>query len=138
MVEEYQEVFNLRSTYHIAEFFFLESFLNRPSKICNIFGPSLLCEANKGRWCSQKISCSLRSSKITSWKLTTPPILFWVGIFLGITWGILLVMNYQVFIGIYHTWRIIPGLGYVVKNHGYHKSPKDRLVGPLPNGLNSS
>ena len=34
------------------------------------------------------------------------------------------------------TWRIIPGLGYVVNNHGDHKSPKDRVVVPLPNGLN--
>ena len=34
------------------------------------------------------------------------------------------------------TWRIIPGLGYVVNNHGDPKSPKDRVVGPLPNGLN--
>ena len=25
--------------------------------------------------------------------------------------------------------------GYVVNNHGDHKSPKDRVVGPLPNGL---
>ena len=33
------------------------------------------------------------------------------------------------------TWRIIPGLGYVVHKNGDHKSPKDRLVGPLPNGL---
>ena len=33
------------------------------------------------------------------------------------------------------TWRIIPGLGYVVNNHGDRKSPKDRFVGPLPNGL---
>ena len=34
------------------------------------------------------------------------------------------------------TWRIIPGLGSVVNNHGDRKSPKDRVVGPLPNGLN--
>ncbi len=26
-------------------------------------------------------------------------------------------------------------LGYVVNNHGDRKSPKDRVVGPLPNGL---
>ena len=32
------------------------------------------------------------------------------------------------------TWRIIPGLGYVVNDHGDRKSPKDRVVGPLPNG----
>ena len=33
-----------------------------------------------------------------------------------------------------YTWIIIPGLGYVVNSHGDHKSPKDRVVGPLPNG----
>ena len=32
------------------------------------------------------------------------------------------------------TWRIIPGLVSVVNNHGNRKSPKDRVVGPLPNG----
>ena len=31
------------------------------------------------------------------------------------------------------TWRIINHL--VVNNHGDRKSPKDRVVGPLPNGL---
>ena len=31
-----------------------------------------------------------------------------------------------------NTWRIIPGLGYVVNNYGDRKSPKDRFVGPLP------
>ena len=35
------------------------------------------------------------------------------------------------------TWRIIPGLGYVINNHGDRKSPKDRVVGPLPNGRTS-
>ena len=36
-----------------------------------------------------------------------------------------------------HTWRIIPRprLGSVVNNHGDRKSPEDRVVGPLPNGL---
>ena len=33
------------------------------------------------------------------------------------------------------TWRIIPWLGYVVNNHCHRKSSKDRVVGPLPNGL---
>ena len=28
------------------------------------------------------------------------------------------------------TCRIIPGLGYVVNNHGDRKSPQDRVVGP--------
>ena len=28
--------------------------------------------------------------------------------------------------------------GYVVNNHGDRKSPKDGVVGPLPNGLNTS
>ena len=28
------------------------------------------------------------------------------------------------------TCSIIPGLGYVVNNHGDHKSPQDRVVGP--------
>ena len=33
------------------------------------------------------------------------------------------------------TWRIIPWLEYVVNNYGGdHKSPKDRVMGPLPNG----
>ena len=37
--------------------------------------------------------------------------------------------------------RIIPGLGYVAKNHGDYRCPKIlsrvcRVVGPLPNGLN--
>ena len=32
-------------------------------------------------------------------------------------------------------WRIIPGLGYVVNNHGDRKSPRPGVVGPLPNGL---
>ena len=32
------------------------------------------------------------------------------------------------------TWRIIPWLGYVVNNYGDHKSPKDPVMGPLPNG----
>ena len=27
------------------------------------------------------------------------------------------------------------GLGYVVNNHGEFSSPKDRVMGPLPNGL---
>ena len=31
------------------------------------------------------------------------------------------------------TWRIIPGLWYVVNNHGDNKSPKDWVV-PIPNG----
>ena len=31
-----------------------------------------------------------------------------------------------------YSWRIIPGLGYVVNNHADRKSPKDRGVGPLP------
>ncbi len=30
----------------------------------------------------------------------------------------------------------LPGLGYGVNIHGDRKSPKDRVVGPLPNGLN--
>ena len=33
------------------------------------------------------------------------------------------------------TWMIIPVDGSVVNNHGDRKSPKDRVVGPLPNGL---
>ena len=32
------------------------------------------------------------------------------------------------------TWSIIPGLGYVVNKHVDRKSPKDRVVGPLPHG----
>ena len=28
-------------------------------------------------------------------------------------------------------------LGYVVNNHGDRKSPKDRVMGPLPNGRTS-
>jgi len=31
--------------------------------------------------------------------------------------------------------KTIPGLGYVANNHGDRKSPKDPVVGPLPNGL---
>ena len=31
-------------------------------------------------------------------------------------------------------WRIIPGLGYVVNNHGDRFRPLSRVVGPLPNG----
>ena len=31
---------------------------------------------------------------------------------------------------------IIPGLVRFFNNHGDRKSPKDRVVGPLPNGLN--
>ena len=31
--------------------------------------------------------------------------------------------------------RIIPGLGYVVNNHGDPKSPKDQVVGPLLNSF---
>ena len=34
------------------------------------------------------------------------------------------------------TWRIIPGLGYVVNNHGDRKSPFHGVMGPLINGLN--
>ena len=36
------------------------------------------------------------------------------------------------------TWRIIPGLGYVVNSHGpwLIGLPKDRVVGALPNGRN--
>ena len=34
------------------------------------------------------------------------------------------------------TWRVIPGLGSVVNNHGDRWNvPKDRVMGPLPNGL---
>ena len=36
-----------------------------------------------------------------------------------------------IYIHIRSTWRIIPGLGYVVNNHGDRISPKDRVVGPL-------
>ena len=33
------------------------------------------------------------------------------------------------------TWRIIPGSKWLITmDHGDHKSPKDRVVGPLPNG----
>ena len=37
------------------------------------------------------------------------------------------------------TWRIIhhPIVSKVVNNHSDRKSPKDRVVGPLPNGRNS-
>ena len=35
------------------------------------------------------------------------------------------------------TWRIVLGRTEVVNNHGDPKSPEDRLVGPLPNGLNA-
>ena len=30
------------------------------------------------------------------------------------------------------SWGIIPGLGSVINNYGWGKSPKDRVVGPLP------
>ena len=33
-----------------------------------------------------------------------------------------------------YTWRIIPGLGYVVNNHGDRKSPIPGVI-PLPNDL---
>ena len=32
------------------------------------------------------------------------------------------------------TWKIIPGLGSVAKNHGDRNSPRPGVVGPVPNG----
>ena len=57
---------------------------------------------------------------------------------MGVTNHLLIGMILQVVVNPtnHATANITKHLGYVVNNHGDRMSPKDRVVGPLPNGLN--